>query len=218
VNKAAVWTPPLDKPVTRAAIYGRVSTLQQDYALQQYEVSQYVARAGWDAVEYLEKASSRVGTKRAELERLLEDARMRRFNVVVVWRMDRFARSLTQLLRNVQFLADQGIRFISLKDRIDTDDTSATGRLLMQILGAFGEFERNIIVERVRAGVAEAKRKGKHCGRPQRVFARDRAAELRKQGKSWRAIAAELQVSVSTVRDALGNGGNRRLRGVRKVS
>jgi len=213
--KAAIYTPP-SPPSIRAAIYGRVSTLKQDYALQQYEVTAYVGRMGWQASEYLEQASSRVGSKRPQLDRLLADGRLRKFDVVVVWKLDRFARSLTQLIGNIQALAQHGIRFISITDHIDTDDKSPTGKLMLQILGAFAEFERNIIVERVRAGLDEARRQGKTFGPPRKVFDRDRAGELRKAGKSWRAIAAELGVPMSTVRDALGKGGNRRKRGVRQ--
>lgn len=200
--KAAIYNPPTT-PSIRAAIYGRVSTIKQDYALQQHEVNAYVGRMGWEAAEYLEQASSRVGSKRIQLERLLEDARLRRFDVVVVWKMDRFARSLTQLISNLQLLAQHGVRFISVTDRIDTDDKSPTGRLLLQILGAFAEFERNIIVERVKAGVDEAKRQGKHCGRPARVFDREHAAQLRSQGMSWRAIGRAVGIPFQTVKVAV---------------
>jgi len=199
-------------PSLRAAIYGRVSTVKQDYAMQQHEVAAYVERNGWEATEYLEQASSRIGSKRKELERLLEDARLRKFDVVVVWKLDRFARSLKQLLENVQFLGDNNVRFISVMDRLDTDNQSPTGKLLMQILGSFAEFERNIIVERVRAGLDEAERRGQKFGRPRKVFDRDQALAMRTAGKSWRAIAAEMEVKVSTVRDAV-LGRNRARRG-----
>lgn len=214
--KAAVYEPPVTPPM-KAGIYGRVSTVKQDYALQQHEVTAYTARMGWEPLEYLEQASSRVGSKRPQLERLLEDARLRKFDVVVVWKIDRFARSLTQLVNNLQLLNQYGIRFISYTDQIDTDNRSPTGILMRQILGSFAEFERNIIVERVNAGLDEARRRGVVGGRPKKVFARAQAAKLRKQGMSWRAIAAQLGVSMSTVRDALGAGGNRRLRGVRQT-
>jgi len=191
----------------RVAIYARVSTDKQDYAMQLVDLRQRAKAMGWEPVEYLEKASS--VKKRPEFDRLMADARQRKFDVVLVWRLDRWARSMSQLINTLQDLDRVGIRFVSHMDNQDTDRKSPTGTLLMQILGAFAEFERNIIVERVRAGVAEAKRQGKHCGRPRATFRRDQAAELRAQGLSWRTIAGRLGVPVMTVRDGV--------MGVRKV-
>ncbi len=192
----------------RVAIYGRVSTDKQDYAMQQSEIREYVARMSWEPVEYMEKASS--VKRRPEFDRLLADARLRRFDVVVVWRVDRLARSLSQLIDTISLLDRHGVRFLSLSDRIDSDNKSAAGKAFMQMLGVFAEFERNIIVERVRAGVDEAKRQGKHCGRPKAIFRRDQAQALRDQGMSWRAIGRAMDLPHMTVRDGL--------MGVRKVS
>ena len=168
--------------------------------MQTHELREYVARMGWTATEYTEKASS--VKKRPVLEQLMRDAQARKFDIVVVWRLDRFARSLPQLLENVRQLDAAGVRFICQAQGIDTDQRNPAARLMMHMLGAFAEFERAIIVERVKAGVAEAQRRGKHCGRPKLIFRRDEARELRAAGKSYGAIAKALGLSKSTVVDA----------------
>lgn len=183
-----------------AAIYARVSTIDQNHDMQTHEIREYVARMGWTAIEYSEKISSI--KKRPQLDKLMADAKMRKFDVVVVWRLDRFARSLQQLLENIRQLDAAGVRFICPAQGIDTDQRNPAARLMMQMLGAFAEFERAIIVERVNAGVAEARRQGKHCGRPKRVFRRDEARELRELGLSYGAIAKRLGLPKQTVVDA----------------
>jgi DNA invertase Pin-like site-specific DNA recombinase len=189
------------RSITTAAIYVRVSTQDQKHDMQLTELRGYVERSGWNLVEYAEKQSS--VKRRPVLERLMADARLRRFDVVLVWKLDRFARSLTQLMENVTTLDSLGVRFIAVTQGIDTDKQNAAGRFFMQIFGAFAEFERNLIVERVRAGVAEAQRQGKHCGRPKRIFRRDEALRMKAAGKSVRAIAAALGVPATTVADAM---------------
>ena len=191
------------EPQAQAAIYARVSTHKQDYALQVTELKGYSYRSNYAVEEYFEHGSGKAGARRAELARLMADARLKKFSVVVVWKLDRFGRSLSELLNNIRTLDELGIRFISLTDGIDTDKNTATGRLLLQIMGAFAEFERSIIVERVRAGVQEAKRQGKHCGRPGKIFRRDEAVRLRAAGQSWREISRTLKVPQATVRRAV---------------
>jgi putative DNA-invertase from lambdoid prophage Rac len=186
-----------------AAIYARVSTEDQGCGLQTSELGAYAARMGWTSIEYVEKASGKAGGKRPVLDRLLEDARLKKFDVVLVWKLDRFGRSLQHLIENVQTLDSAGVRFIAVTQNVDTDIRSPMGKFLMHIFGAFAEFERDLIIERVRAGVAEAKRQGKHCGRPKKVFRRDEAARLRAQGLSWRAIARTMKLPMTTVRSAL---------------
>lgn len=193
-----------------AAIYARVSTSDQKCDLQLTELRAYAQRSGWETAEYIDQGVSGMKRSRPALDRLMNDARLRKFDVVLVWKLDRFGRSLQQLVGNVHELDRVGVRFIAVTQSIDTDQKSPMGKFLLNLFAAFAEFERDLIVERVKAGVAEAQRQGKHCGRPARVFRRDRAAEMRSQGKSWRAIAWELKVPVSTVREAF--------RGVRKVS
>jgi putative DNA-invertase from lambdoid prophage Rac len=203
-----------------AAIYARVSTDDQRCDAQLAELRAYVARMGWSAAaEYVETASGKAGAKRPALDRLLADARLRKFDAVLVWKLDRFGRSLQHMIENVSALDRAGVRFIAVTQNIDTDARSPMGNFMMHIFGAFAEFERSLIVERVHAGVGEYRRafgagevgttrhsrSGKDLppGRPARIFRRDRAAALRKQGKSFRAIAAELGVPVSTVVDAV---------------
>jgi putative DNA-invertase from lambdoid prophage Rac len=185
-----------------AAIYTRVSTADQNVGMQEHELREYSARMGWKTVEYTDKTS---GTKarRPGLDRLMEDARARKFDVVLVYKLDRFARSLQHLIANIQSLDSFGVRFVCLTQGIDTDKQNPASRLMLHILGAVAEFERGIIVERVKSGIAEAKRRGKHCGRAKRVFRRDEAARLRKGGMSLRAIGVKLGVPFTTVADAL---------------
>lgn len=190
------------KPIA-AAIYIRVSTFEQKHDLQASELRAYAERMGWATVEYAEKGSAL--KKRPVLEQLMRDAKSRKFDVVIVWKMDRFARSLTQLMENMANLDSYGIRFIAATQGIDTDRQNPAGRLLMQILGAIAEFERGLIVERVRSGMAEARRRGKHLGPPVLIWDRSEAVELRKQGLSYRAIAAKVGQPEASVRRALKN-------------
>lgn len=198
-----------------AAIYVRVSTQDQKHDLQLTELRGYVARMGWKCVEYAEKASS--VKKRPVLEQLLADARLRRFDIVVVWKLDRFARSMRQFVDNVLLLDQAGVRFIALTQGIDTDQQNPLGKFIMHIMAAFAELERNMIVERVRAGVAEAQRQGKHCGRPRRIFRRDEALQYRACGLSIRKIAEKMGLPRQTVADGLA-GSAPKTKGVRKVS
>jgi putative DNA-invertase from lambdoid prophage Rac len=185
----------------KAAIYARVSTVGQDYEMQLSELRSYAGRADWEVVEYLEKASS-VKT-RPVFDRLLADARLRKFEAVLVWKLDRFARSISQLVDNVALFDSLSIRFVCVTQGIDTHLQNAGGRMFMQILGVFAEFERNLIVERVRAGVAEAQKRGVHCGRKPRIFHRDEAMRLRGQGLSFRKIAVQMGLPTQTVVDAI---------------
>lgn len=185
------------------AIYARVSTTDQDASMQVRELRAYVRRMGWrTAGEFVETASGRRGAVRPELEKLMEAARLRKFDVVLVWKVDRFGRSVSEFVERVQALDQSGIRFIALTQGIDTDRASPQGNLLMHILAAIAEFERDLISERVKAGMSEAKRRGQHCGRPWKIFPRGRIANLRRLGWSWRKIAQRLGVPQSTVRKA----------------
>lgn len=168
--------------------------------MQLRELREYVARQGWSTHhEYIDHGVSGMKASRPALNRLMADARQKRFDIVLVWKLDRFGRSLQQLIENVQHLDSAGIRFISLTQAIDTDSRNPCGRLLLHLLGAMAEFERETIVERVRAGIATAKAQGKHCGRPAKVFRRDQAIKLHAGGESIRAIAAKMGVSAMTV-------------------
>ena len=148
----------------RAAIYARVSTLDQQPENQLAELRRYVAARGWDAaVEYVDHGVSGTKTARPALDRLVKDARRRKFDVLVCWKLDRLGRNLKHLITLLEDLQALGVAFVSLGEGIDA--TTPAGKLQMHILGAIAEFERGRIVERVRAGLARAKAQGKRLGR-----------------------------------------------------
>lgn len=185
----------------KAAIYVRVSTKKQDNAMQLTDLREYVRRMGWEAVEYQEKESS--VKRRPILEQMMADARQRKFDIVLVWKIDRFARSMKHFIDLVLELDRAGVALRSVTQNISSDQKDPMGVFVLGLFGLLAQLERSIIVERVKAGVAEAKRKGKHCGRPTKVFRRDRALELRAAGMSWRKIEAELGIPQATIRAAL---------------
>jgi DNA invertase Pin-like site-specific DNA recombinase len=176
----------------RAAIYGRVSTDEQDPEAQLREVREFVARRAWSAVEYIDHASGRKES-RPELDRLWKDVRRGRVDVVVVWKFDRFARTLRQLVLALDEFRELGVDFVSVTQAIDT--TTALGRAMFAVAGAFAEFEVETIRERVRSGVAKAKASGKTLGRPKVTIDEGRVLELRRQGRSLREISVEVGVS-----------------------
>src|SRR6266568_3951265 len=147
-----------------AAIYARVSTLDQEPENQLAELRRYVAARGWTAAEHVDRGVSGAKDKRPALDRLLMDARRRRFDVVVVWRLDRLGRNLRHLITLLEELQALGIAFVSLNEGIDA--TTPAGKLQMHILGAIAEFERERIRERVLAGLQRAKAQGTQLGRP----------------------------------------------------
>jgi DNA invertase Pin-like site-specific DNA recombinase len=184
----------------RAAIYARVSTTNhgQDVTLQTRELEQFAAARGWEiADEYVDVGVSGSKDSRPELNRLIADAHRRRFDVVCVWRFDRFARSVSHLLRALETFKALGIDFVSYSEQMDT--STPAGKMVFTVLGAVAELERSLIVERVRAGLRNARAKGKTLGRPRVAVDAARVSRLRAQGLSWPKIAAELGVSVGTV-------------------
>ncbi len=186
----------------RAAIYARVSTSDQHNEIQVRELTEYIARRGWEPVGVYQDQMSGAKARRPGLDALMADARLRKFDAVIVWKLDRFGRSLVNCVAGIQELTSLGVRFIAVSQGLDTDESNPTSRLLLHILAAVAEFERELIRERVTAGVRAAKAKGKQLGRPKRVFRRDEAERLRAEGWSWRKIAAELDVPVTTVVEA----------------
>jgi len=184
----------------RAAIYARVSTSNngQDPSVQTREIREYCERRGWQiAGEYVDVGISGTKEKRPELDRLLADAHRRRFDAVVVWKFDRFARSVSHLLRALETFQSLGIEFVSLTEGVDT--STPMGKMVFTVLGAVAELERSLIVERVKAGLRNARAKGKRLGRPRRIVDVSRVATLRSQGIGWREIAGELGVGVGTL-------------------
>ena len=152
--------------LTSAAIYARVSTFDQEPENQLQELRRYVQARGWVGKDYVDRGVSGAKDHRPALDSLVADAKRRRFDILVVWRLDRLGRSLKHLIGLLDELQSLGVAFVSLAEGIDA--TTPAGRLQMHILGAIAEFERGRIVERVRAGMARARAAGKHLGRPRR--------------------------------------------------
>lgn len=193
----------------RAAFYARVSTSNkgQDVGLQLDELRQVAAQRGWSIIEeYSDAGISGTRDRRPELDRLVSDARAGRFDVVAVFKLDRLARSLRHLLALSEDLSSWGVGLVSLHDA-GIDTTSASGRLLFQVLGAFGEFEAAIIRERVIAGVRRAQAKGTHCGRPRKDLDLRAARLLLAQGESVRQVADMLGLSRTTLKRRLREDG-----------
>jgi len=190
-----------------AAIYARVSTLNghQDPSMQTRELEEYCQRRSWQVHGiYVDNGVSGKKDSRPQLNRMMQDAHERRFSVVVVWRFDRFARSVSHLLRALETFNALGIQFVSLSEQVDT--STPMGKMVFTVLGAVAELERNLIVERVRAGLRHARAKGKRLGRPKKSVDAVRIASLRMAGDSWRTIARKLDVSVGTVFAAAQRG------------
>lgn len=187
------------------ALYARVSTTDQNCDLQLRELREYCERRGWTiAGEYVDKGLSGSRASRPELDRMMQDAMEHRVECVLVWKLDRFGRSVLNLAQALLKLDSAGVRFIAVTQGIDTDQRNPTSRLLLNILAAVAEFEREMIRERVKSGMNAAKHRGVRCGRPKKVFDRGLVETLRADNMSMRAIARKLGVSVSTVHGLLG--------------
>jgi DNA invertase Pin-like site-specific DNA recombinase len=177
----------------RVAIYARISTANcgQSPEMQLLELREHAQRRGWEIIsEYIDEGVSGAQDRRPALDRMMADAHRRRFDVVLVWRFDRFARSVTHLLRALDTFRALGMEFVSLSEALDT--ATPAGRMTFTVLGAVAELERSLIAERVRAGIRNAKAKGKRLGRPPAVADTLRISERRASGASWRAIGREL--------------------------
>ena len=166
--------------------------------MQTGELREYCERRGWSiAGEYVDLGISGTKEKRPELDRLMVEAHRRRFDAVIVWKFDRFARSVSHLLRALETFQALGIHFVSLSESLDT--SSPAGKMVFTVLGAVAELERSLIVERVKAGLRNAKPKGKRLGRPKVDVDSGRIAMLRSKGLGWRTVAKELGVGVGTL-------------------
>jgi DNA invertase Pin-like site-specific DNA recombinase len=193
----------------RAAIYVRVSTVEQETDLQEAELREYCGRRGWEAILYRDKGQSGAKQDRPALNSLLIDLRKRKVDVILVWSLDRLARSLKHLLNISEECKSLGVDLVSLRQSIDT--TLPAGRLTFQILGAVAEFERELLRERVKAGMAQARRAGKNIGRPAlRRFGSaelDRIRLLRMQGVSVRKLAKDFATTQWMIAKLVGQGG-----------
>jgi DNA invertase Pin-like site-specific DNA recombinase len=195
---------------SRVAIYARVSTSNhgQDVTVQTRDLEQFAEVRGWRLIDsYLDLGISGSKDKRPELDRLMADAHRRKFDVVIVWKFDRFARSVSHLLRALETFNALGISFVSLSEQMDT--TTPAGKMVFTVLGAVAELERSLIAERVRAGLRNARAKGKTLGRPRVFVDGARITRLRALGRSIREIADELGYSRSLVHKTLANRDSR---------
>ncbi len=184
----------------RLAVYARVSTSDQSVEPQLFALRGYARDRGVEAVEYVDEGVSGAKDRRPALDRLLADARRRRFDVVAVVKLDRLARSVRHLTALAGELDALGVGLVVLDQAIDP--TTPAGKLLFHVLGSIAEFERDLIRERTRAGIAAAKRRGKRLGRPRAIrgFAAWKTVEQRvAEGASMGAIARELGVSRASV-------------------
>jgi DNA invertase Pin-like site-specific DNA recombinase len=187
----------------RAAIYARVSTQNgQNPEMQLEEIREYCRRRDWAIVrEYVGKGISGAKERRPALDQLLTDCRKRVVDSVVVYRYDRFARSLRQLVNALEDFRVLGVDFVSLHEGVDT--STPNGRLVLGIFGSIAEFERELVRNRVRSGLTLAKSRGKKLGRPRVIVDRAQIADLRKEGRSWSEICDALGISKGTAQRAV---------------
>jgi len=192
---------------TRAALYARVSTSGhgQDVGLQLDELRQVAAQRGWVATEFVDEGVSGSKDSRPALDRMMADAHAGRLDVVAVWRFDRFARDTRHLLTAMEEFRALGVSFVSLREQIDT--STPMGKAMFTIVSAISELERDLIRERVVAGVRRAQAAGKHCGRPKVELDLRPALALLREGRGLKEVAAILKVSRATLRRRLQDEG-----------
>jgi DNA invertase Pin-like site-specific DNA recombinase len=182
----------------KAALYSRVSTHdQQTLPLQQKAMREYAKKRGWNIALQIKEIGSGAKT-RPQREELMKAARRREVDVIIVWRLDRWGRSLADLVTTLKELADLRIGFVSLTEAIDL--TTASGRALAGMLAVFAEFERDILRERVKAGIAQAREQGRPHGRPATAVRQSTAVKrLFKKGLSKSAISRRLKIGRTSV-------------------
>jgi DNA invertase Pin-like site-specific DNA recombinase len=184
----------------RIAIYARVSTDRQSTESQLNTLREYIEKREWNLFkEYIDEGFTGSNTKRPAFKEMMADAKKRRFDVLLVYKLDRLSRSLKDLIITLDDLKSTGIDFVSYDNSLDT--TTPTGRLIFHVVGSVAEFEREIIKERVKSGLENARRKGKRLGRPPVSSALvEEAKRLRSQGMPYRKIGLQLGIPESTVR------------------
>jgi DNA invertase Pin-like site-specific DNA recombinase len=187
----------------RAVLYGRVSTANngQDVTMQIREFHEFCKNRGWNVTdEYVDAGISGSKDSRPELNRLMADAKRRKFDAVIVYRFDRFARSTRHLVNALAEFNALGIQFVSMHEGVDT--TTPNGRLVFGIFASIAEFERELIRDRVRSGLRNAKAKGKRLGRPRTNVNAAKIASLRSQGASWSEVCTETGLTAGTAKRA----------------
>jgi DNA invertase Pin-like site-specific DNA recombinase len=183
----------------RAALYGRVSTNTQNPQMQIAELREYCEKRTWEvAGEFVDTGVSGSKERRPALDQLLSLCRKRQVDAVVVYRYDRFARSLRQLVNALEEFRALGIDFVSLHEGVDT--STPNGRLVFGIFASIAEFERELIRDRVRSGLAAARAKGTRLGRPRKDVDVTAIARLRAEGASWATIGKTLAIGEGTAR------------------
>jgi DNA invertase Pin-like site-specific DNA recombinase len=186
----------------KIAIYARVSNRDQSCDLQIRDLRAYCTARGYELVrEYVDAGQSGAKDSRPELNKLMDGARKRQFDAIVVWRFDRFARSTKHLLMALEEFRSLGIQFISYQENVDT--STPLGQALFTIVSAVAQLERELIRERVSAGIRNARANGKKLGRPRCGVDRERILQLRAEGKSLQQIATGLGIGYGTVRSRL---------------
>jgi len=188
----------------RTAIYVRVSTKDQSVDMQLNDLERYSRERGLNVFKiYQDNGISGTKKTRPALNDLMDDARKRKFDIVLVWRFDRFARSTKHLVNALYEFRNLGVDFISYQENIDT--SSPLGEAIFTIISAMSKLERDIIAERVKGGLRKARANGKRLGRPKNIVDTEKVIEYRRQNKSIRQIAKELGLSNNLVFRTLQN-------------
>lgn len=183
----------------KIALYTRVSTQDQSVGMQISDLRRYSKQRGFDVYrEYSDEGVSGTKDRRPALDELMEDAKKRKFDAVICWRFDRFARSTKHLITALEEFRHLGIEFISYQENIDT--SSPLGKAVFTIVSAIAELERNIIIERVRAGIRRAKENGKRLGRPKRLNLNvEELQKMRDRGLSFKKIGEKVRACPATI-------------------
>lgn len=190
----------------RAALYHRASSIDQDVTLARDELRSSAKARGLDVVMDVEESGSGANNDRPGLQRILDAARRRKIDAVVVWKLDRFARSALDLLTNVRTLTDAGVEFIATSQGIHIGRRGdAMSSLMLTVLAGVAEFERSLIIERTKLGLDKARRQGKRIGRPRAANAptHDAVVALRANGLSWSQVAQQLGCTPSAAQRAM---------------
>ncbi|PCJ54649.1 MAG: resolvase [Planctomycetota bacterium] len=186
----------------KVGIYLRVSTQLQTVENQKRDLLRYCEARGLEIFYiYADEGVSGSKSSRPALDKLMDDARNHLFEMVLVWKFDRFARSTTHLLNALNEFKDLGLDFVSFSEGIDT--STSVGKMVFVFLSGIAEFEKNLIIERTKAGLQRAKQEGRKLGRPFKGFDMETACELRKEGYSYRDIAEMLEISTGKIFKAL---------------
>lgn len=203
------FDPPFGAKGLRVGIYARVSTSQQQsIPMQIHALREHAGHRGWNVVMVVqEKQSTMTFNERSERQKILQAARRRELDAVMVWKLDRWGRSVLDLVLTLKELQELGVAFVSLTEGFDL--TTPSGRAMAGMLAVFAEFEREIRRERQAAGIARARREGKHLGRPKKIWHRTerRAVELARAGEKVGSIAHTLKIGRSSVRRILAKNG-----------